>query len=61
MKKHSGNMLVYVVVSLTSDGYGYTVYQDVEAVFSTPELAQEFVTGYDYLRIVECELGFVEE
>lgn len=54
-------MKVYIVLGTTSDGYGYTVYSHVEAVFSTLELAQKFVAGCDYLEIVECELDFIEE
>jgi len=54
-------MKVYIVLGLTSDGYGYTVYSHVETVFSTQELAQEFVVGHDSLTIVECELIFEEK
>lgn len=53
-------MKVYVVLGLTSDGYGDTVYSHVETVFSTAKLAQKFIDENNHLIIVECELDFVE-
>jgi len=61
LKQKGGEMKVYIVLEIISDGYGNTVFSHVEFVFSTLELAQKYVAGHSCLVIIEREVNFIEK